>query len=151
MLKLIGKIQVALIIIALFASCDGSKKTTETSDANQSRTDAKEQKMQDSDAASTAKTSQDQQMDTQTISGQEIMDRMMNRLETKLTLNDDQSKQVRNLMTGAFKENGNDLAGKYTMSDAKNIFHDLLAKQQDAVSKMLNDKQQAIYTELIKR
>ncbi|HEX5002729.1 MAG TPA: hypothetical protein VFW78_09540 [Bacteroidia bacterium] len=149
----------ALIIIAflfpatLFISCDGSKKTTENK--TQEEPPVAEQKTAsepaDKMAADVHADAPVAKAHIDSLSGNDIVDRVAKRLTPALELSAKQSTDITAILTTAYTGSGRDLAAKYAVEEGRKIMKELTVTAKAPIEQTLSEAQKVKFEQFLSR
>jgi len=141
----------ALLIAMIFASCsifNGNTETKDTAEPNASVSEATDQlNEEEDDETAQAQTSNVPEM----IIGSAILDRMVSKLASALTLDENQVNKFRTIATNAFVNSGKDLQAEYPVKDLKTITDGILKSEQSSISEILNSTQNDKFLKFINK
>jgi len=149
----------ALIILAflftgtLWISCDGSKKTTENKAqeappvVDEKASSEPADKMA-ADAPSDAKMAK---AHIDSLSGNDIVDRVAKRLVPALELSEKQSTDITAILTTAYTGSGRNLETKYTVEEGRKIMKELTVTAKAPIEQTLSEAQKAKFEQFLSR
>ena len=134
-----------LLVVFLFASCDGPKKTSENqavSPTSAASTDSAANGKGSADMSKTADNSQasPNHID-ESLTGALLVENASNRLISKLNMTPQQEKDLKDILTKTFVGSGEDLTKIYTVEQARTIGRDIVVKSNDAIMAILDANQ----------